>query len=147
MLVFFKLFFRIHLLLLLLFNLNFLLFFFWLKFIYIFILFLYFLNSNLIFNFHLSIFILINFFLYFYIYVYLFIYFGLFQNMFSIFLNKTGISSQFFYDNNGPPYCGPCEGGGKGRMTFQTTNQRFFPPQCHFSRDTSKEFIVVFQNV
>ena len=24
--------------------------------------------------------------------------------MFSIFLNKTGISSQFSYDNNGPPH-------------------------------------------
>ena len=43
------------------------------------------------FKFHL-IFILIIF-LYFSIYVYLFIYFDLFLNMFSIFLNKTGISS------------------------------------------------------
>ena len=38
------------------------------------------------------------------------------------------------------PPGGGGEGGGNGRITFH------FPPQFHFSKVTSMEFIIVFQN-
>ena len=37
-------------------------------------------------------------------------------------------------------------GGEKGRVTFQTTTLHFFPLDFIFFKNTSKEFIIVFEN-
>ena len=59
-------------------------------------------------------------------------------------LKLCRFSSRASLPRNGLP---PLRGWREGTDAISDYELALFSPQCHFSKDTSKEFIIVFQNV